>query len=122
MSSQDKVLTASGLVGVGRDGAEPGIRHGTGAALPHGRLDGPQEDLQQAAGDLGLLTQSQHTRLGTDSTHWRNGTRGSTWSVMWAAVSTMRRVAQEGKMSRPLQQNATRKSCRQEAQYTRANP
>jgi monomeric isocitrate dehydrogenase len=54
--------------------------------------------------------------LGTDSTHWRYGTRGSTWSIMWAAVSTMRRVAHEGQMSRLLQLNAIMKSWPQAAQ------
>ncbi len=36
------------------------------------------------------------TRFGIDST------RGSTLSTMWAAVSTILRVAQEGQMSRHL--------------------
>ena len=45
----------------------------------------------------------QRTRLGADSTHWRYGTRGRTWSVRWAALSTIRRVAHDGQTSLPLQ-------------------
>lgn len=39
--------------------------------------------------------------LGTESTHWRTGRRGKTWSLRCAAVSTIRRVVHEGQTPRP---------------------
>ncbi len=48
------------------------------------------------------------SRFGTDSTHWRTGRRGKTWSVRCAAVSAMRRVLHEGQTPRPLQEKATK--------------
>ena len=38
----------------------------------------------------------KRSRFGTDSTHWRTGRRGKTWSVRCAAVSPMHRVLHEG--------------------------
>lgn len=38
----------------------------------------------------------KRSRFGTDSTHWRTGNRGRTWSARWAAASTIRRVLQAG--------------------------
>jgi hypothetical protein len=49
-------------------------------------------------------------RLGTESTTWRTGMWGKTFSTRWAAVSAMRLALQEGQAPRPLQENATRKS------------
>ncbi len=46
--------------------------------------------------------------LGTESTHWRTGRRGKTWSLRCAAVSTIRRVVHEGQTPRPLQEKATK--------------
>ncbi|BBB10720.1 glycoside hydrolase family 31 (plasmid) [Sphingopyxis sp. EG6] len=48
--------------------------------------------------------------LGTESTHWRTGRRGKTWSLRCAAVSTIRRVVHEGQTPRPLQEKATKGS------------
>jgi len=39
--------------------------------------------------------------LGTESTHWRTGRRGKTWSLRCAAVSTIRRVVHEGQIVVP---------------------
>jgi hypothetical protein len=49
---------------------------------------------------------------GSESTHCRTGTEGSTRSTRCAAVFAMRRPAQLGQMPRALQENATRRSCR----------
>ena len=49
--------------------------------------------------------------IGSDNTHCRTGTRGSTRSTRNAAVSAMRRPPHEGQNPRPLQENPTTRSC-----------
>lgn len=49
-------------------------------------------------------------RFGTDSKHWRTGSRGKTWSRRCAAVSAILLVVHEGHTPLPLQEKATRKS------------
>jgi len=46
------------------------------------------------------------SRFGSESTHWRTGSGGSTASLRWAARSTIRRVLQEGHTPRPLHEKA----------------
>ncbi len=60
--------------------------------------------------------------MGSDSTHWRTGTRGMTWSSRCAAVCDMRRAPHEGQNPRRLQLNATSLSCLQSAQRRRGPP
>jgi len=62
------------------------------------------------------------SRLGTDSTHWRIGTTGTTLFLRWAVTSAMRRFVHDGQTHRPLQLKATSRSCRQSVQRARANP
>jgi hypothetical protein len=49
-------------------------------------------------------------RLGKDNIHCRTGTCEETTSTRWAAVSSIRRVLQEGLIPRPFQEKAMRKS------------
>ena len=45
--------------------------------------------------------------MGTERTHCRTGTAGTTLSLRCAATSAMRRLVHEGQMQRPLQLKAT---------------
>ncbi len=65
---------------------------------------------------------SMRTSNGSESTHWRTGTAGSTRSVRCAAVFAMRRPVQLGQMPRPLHENATRRSLPQRSQRRWTNP
>jgi hypothetical protein len=59
---------------------------------------------------------------GTDSTHWRTGSRGSTSSTSSAALSTIRRAPQLGQKRRRLQLKATSRAAWQVVQWTRRKP
>ena len=60
--------------------------------------------------------------IGSDSTHWRTGTRGKTWSTQCAAVWAMRRAPHDGQKPRRLQLKATSLSCPQSPQRRRRKP
>ena len=60
--------------------------------------------------------------IGSDSTHWRTGTCGMTWSTGCAAVCAMRRAPHAGQNPRRLQLNATRLSWPQSPQRRRRKP
>ena len=57
-----------------------------------------------------------------DSTDWRTGTVGMTWSTRWAAASAMRRVPHEGQMPGRLQEKATNFSSAQPSKRNRRKP
>ena len=60
--------------------------------------------------------------MGSDSTHWRTGTRGMTWSTRCAAVCAMRRAPHDGQKPRRLQLNATSLSWPQSPQRSLRKP
>jgi hypothetical protein len=70
----------------------------------------------------GSRARGKRAHRGSERTHWRMGTCGSTRSRRCVAVPCMRRVVQEGQKPRPLQEKATRVSSPHEAQRTRAKP
>jgi hypothetical protein len=53
-----------------------------------------------AVTSCGRRLRASRTGIGNVNTHCRYGTRGSTWSTRWAAVSSARRAVQEGQMPR----------------------
>ncbi len=55
-------------------------------------------------------------------THCRTGMRGITWSIRWAAGSTIRREPQEGQNPRFFQEKVTSSSCRQPSHFTLTKP
>jgi hypothetical protein len=57
--------------------------------------------------------------MGSDSTHWRTGTWGMTWSTRCAAVCAMRRAPHDGQNPRRLQLKATSLSWPQSPQRSR---
>ena len=66
--------------------------------------------------------QCQPASVGTESTHWRAGTCGSTWSVRWAATSHILRALQEGQTPLALHENGMIRSWPQSSHLARANP
>ena len=70
----------------------------------------------------GSRANTQRAQRGSERTHCRTDTRGSTRSVRWIAVSCMRRALQDGQSPLFLHENATSRSCPQEPQCTRAKP
>ena len=59
---------------------------------------------------LGCAASSRRSRrsgMGNDSTHWRTGTCGMTWSTRCAVVCAFRRALHEGQKPRRLQLNTT---------------
>jgi hypothetical protein len=81
-------------------------------------------DLQHGRHQLGLCGQQQAQRgvIGSDSTHWRTGTCGMTWSTRCAAVCAIRRAPHDGQDPRRLQLNATSLSWPQSPQRSRRKP
>jgi hypothetical protein len=75
------------------------VRAGAAAPAQMG-FDDAQQDVQHGADrprlSLPLISIGQHSRLGTDRTHWRTGNGGKTFSTRCAAVSAMRRALHEG--------------------------
>jgi hypothetical protein len=65
------------------------------ASLVEGR-DGADEDAADAGAGGGVVGAEEADAGGRARTHWRTGTSGSTRSTSQTAVSTMRRVPQEG--------------------------
>ena len=49
----------------------------------------------------GSRASRKRAQRGSESTHWRTGTLGMTWSTRWIAVPCMRRVVHEGQKPRP---------------------
>jgi hypothetical protein len=100
-------------LGVGRRGRAGAAQRGT---------EGAEQEAQHVAGEAWVVEQEGRIRFGRESTHWRTGSGGRTWSVRWAATSTMRRALQEGQTPRPLQEKATRRSAAHASQRMRAKP
>ena len=98
MNESDHAQVQAGAVCQSRTGAM-----GLQALLHHA-----QEDAQWRIECALVALQVVRRRLGTDSTHWRTGRWGNTWSVRCAAASAIRRVLHEGQTPRPLQEKATR--------------
>ena len=79
------------------------------------RIKASDEDLTKAlTGNwreehLFVLAQasSKRSAIGSDSTHWRTGTCGMTWSTRCAAVCDMRRAPHDGQNPRRLQLKAS---------------
>ena len=93
---------------------------------------------------LGCAANSRRSGIGSDSTHWRTGARGSepgheqsgglfvpgerpggnarAWSTRWAAVWAMRLAPQDGQKPRRLQLKATSLSWPQSPQRSRRKP
>ena len=67
----------------------------------------------------GCAANSRRSGMGSDSTHWRTGTRGMTWSTRCAALRDMRRAPHEGQNPRRLQLNTKSLSWAQSAQRRR---
>jgi hypothetical protein len=82
--------------------------------------DRAQQDPPHALHTQGSYAPRNRTRYGSDSTHCRYGTSGSTRSTSHAAWSAMRRLPHDGQKPRPLHENATSSSFRHELQYMRA--
>ena len=80
------------------------------------------EDRSTALASSGSCMRWGRSRLGTDSTHCRIGTIGTTLSLRWSANSAMRRFVHDGQTQRPLQLKATSRSWQQSAQRARASP
>src|SRR5450432_252462 len=58
----------------------------------------------------GSRASSRRSSNGTERTHCRSGTSGTTWSAKWAAVPHMRRALQDGHTPRFLHDSAISKS------------
>jgi len=124
--------------------AEPGRCTGAGTVLPQNPRDGGQENEVSAQANLRsrlsgtaaaaakmcrrrLAPQNRAPGGSADAWAPRAPTgapakRAMTWSARCAAVSTMRRVVQDGQTPLHLQDQAMRKSCPQSAQRARAKP
>ena len=79
-------------------------------------------DDPQHRGERSGMDGEQASQGGNDTTHWRTGTLGMTWSTRWAAASAMRRVPREGQMPRRLREKATNFSSAQPLQRKRRKP
>ena len=66
--------------------------------------------MQGARDQRGVARQQKAGQRGSESTHWRIGTHGSTRSTTCVAVPCIRRVVQDGQIPRLLQENATSSS------------
>ena len=70
----------------------------------------------------GCAASSNRSGIGSESTHWRTGTWGMTWSTRCAAVCDMRRAPHDGQNPRRLQLKASNLSWPQSPQRRRRNP
>ena len=66
--------------------------------------------LPSAVGTSERAAARPRSSKGNDSTHWRKGTSGATWSITKAAVLHILRPAQLGQRPRLPQENGTSKS------------
>jgi len=74
------------------------------------------------AHDGAVQARRSRNAWGSESTHCRTGTSGSTRSTNCAAVSAMRRPSHEGQKPRPLHEKAATRSRPQPSQCTRTKP
>ncbi len=66
-----------------------------------------QTRLQCGRDEVWSTAQCQSDRIGNVKAHCRYGTRGSTQSTSWAAVSSARRAVHDGQIPRRLHENGT---------------
>jgi hypothetical protein len=119
-------------VEVGIEGGAEAVQEGDGAELGVAGADGlarrsvvrmaRSRTRSTSPARRGSWGRKGRIRFGREKTHWRTGSGGRTWSVRWAATSTMRRALQEGQTPRPLQEKATRRSAAHASQRMRAKP
>ena len=55
----------------------------------------------------GSRASRKRAQRGNESTHWRTGTQGNTWSTRCSAVPCILRVVHDGQIPRFLHENAT---------------
>ena len=103
-------------------GAGPLNASGGGDPVPVEALDDPEGDAQDASGEGGRQASRARMSQGSDRTHWRTGTAGSTSSTMRAAKAAMRRPPQQGQKPRPLQEKGTSLWWSQLVHWSQAKP